>query len=329
MASFGLGSGAVWGENPALSRKGPLGTVQQILFTVPFERTDVYAELIDAERPLGVDPTSATIKVTRSHDSAETLPTLEPGCVREIAFASGSTRSELLALDDNSLIRWQELESSVALLKMHGIGRHKPTFTIHLADGPDGGTRVWLRYEFWRVEVQGKGMLDAFPPQDAASIGPTLQRVWSSDMSARGYEAVAAGPLDAPPLEDGFEVTFTLPYSQADVFRELIKVERAKRDAAAAVTACCRAPPLPAAPGRCAAKHLSSVLSRSLTLSPSRSLIRPGRRLPPEPCPPPAPHAQFGNPLGADKSLTFEPPAGETIGPDDPVRAAPHRRPPV
>eukprot|EP00966_Prymnesium_polylepis_P154384 3564725-Prymnesium_polylepis.1 len=126
MGDFGLGRGAVWGDNPALSRKGPLGNVQQILFTVPFERGDVYAELIDAAQPLGIDPTSVAIKVTRSHDSVEQLQTLEQGCVREIEFASGSTHSELMALEEGALIRWQELESSVAMLKMHGIGRHKP-----------------------------------------------------------------------------------------------------------------------------------------------------------------------------------------------------------
>ena len=42
------------------------------------------------------------------------------------------------------MIAWQELESTIRGTKMVGRGKHMPTFTIYLADAPEG-TWVMLR----------------------------------------------------------------------------------------------------------------------------------------------------------------------------------------
>ena len=215
------------GLHPANGVRETLGNVHEVVISVPFPRDAVYKELTSATLPLGLDRGRVGMRVLKNWEDSTQIDTLQIGCIREATFYGngGTATSELLELEQDRLIKWQELESSFSSTRMVGIGRHKPTFCIQLSDAPIG-TRALLRYEFYRIESRGLcgTRLDPmFPTEITSKLGATLRNSWVSDMVQRKYT-----PLVTPdvPFEDGFEVAFDLNFDIADVWRETVRFSK-------------------------------------------------------------------------------------------------------
>ena len=57
-------------------------------------------------------------------------------------------------------------------------------------------------------------------PEAVAKAHASLKRVWTDDMLARGYSRSVTPDVD---LDNGFVVTFTIPFGVKEVFKELIQ----------------------------------------------------------------------------------------------------------
>ena len=211
------------GLHPA-PRREVLGNVHEVEFSVPFPRDAIYKELTSATTPLGIDRGKVDMRCLKSWDDSTQIDALQIGCIREATFYGngGTATSELLELEQDRLVKWQELETSVNKTRMVGIGRHKPTFCVRLFDAPIG-TRALLRYEFYRIESRGLcgTKLEAtFPADITDRLAVTLRDSWVSDMMQRQHTPLVSRDT---PFEDGFEVAFDLNFDVADVWRELIR----------------------------------------------------------------------------------------------------------
>jgi len=170
-----------------------LGNFLELQFLLPFTRGDVFREVVSSQAPIGIEKKKVMIRVLKSVHNSSPIDALEVGCIREMAFHSvgGRTVSEVIKLEQDWMIKWQELETTVGInAKMIGIGRHKPTFAVYLEDAP-AGTRVRVRYEFYRVETRGlcgSRLENNFPAAIATTLDKTLRDSWTTDMLKRGYQ---------------------------------------------------------------------------------------------------------------------------------------------
>jgi len=190
-------------------------------FLVPFERTDIYREIVKASTPLGIDTRRVNIKVTKDGRSVEVI---SPGCIREAEFVdnTGTTTSKLVDLEDGKRIVWAELSSTVQSMRMIGTDTQQPLFSTTLQDAPRG-TLVELKYDFHKVQLPGlfgnSVNKSEFPTHISESLPEAVRTAWTTDMQSRGYEKLTTEEAGL----GGFEITFTLQFKRTDVFKELCK----------------------------------------------------------------------------------------------------------
>ncbi len=186
-----------------------------LIFTLPFKRADVYHELI-SEKQLGVDHSNIKIKVTRGGDgagaaaiekaidanassaaeaaeikahaaTAQGSSPLSVGCQREVTFPDGTIVSELIDLQEPSIIRWRQLSSNRETNMLGKDGGALPEVTIALDELADG-TSVRMTYDFYQIVNSRDGsVLDG--PQMSRLLATATQG-WSADMRRRGYSAL-------------------------------------------------------------------------------------------------------------------------------------------
>ena len=130
-----------------------------VSFFLPFERLDVYNELLSRDNPLGSSP-NAQFKILRPGYTEGMV--MSPGCVRRVVFGSpnfGETVSELTAAEPGpdvsgkSFIKWRQLHTATRM-NLLGRGHHPVEFIVEL-EGGQGGTLITLRYNFESIDMKG------------------------------------------------------------------------------------------------------------------------------------------------------------------------------
>lgn len=207
------------------------GDAFTLVFSLPFRREDIYAELVSPKQ-LGVDHSSVTIQITKRTDAAEAalqreleasargneareikqhlaetaMAALSVGCERTVTFPDGVVVSELVELVNPSVIRWRQIASNRQTNMVGKEGGPMPEVVIALDELPDGkGTSIRMTYDFYQI-LKSDGT-----PLDGALMSKLLSQAtqgWGADMVARGYETIdGADPVTArgapPPAPSG------------------------------------------------------------------------------------------------------------------------------
>ena len=189
------------------------GDAFTLVFSLPFDRADLYRELI-SPRQLGVDHTSVNIQITKRTDAAEAalqrelehsargneadeikehlaevaLSSLSVGCERTVSFPDGSVVSELVELVEPQVIRWRQISSDRMTNMVGKDGGPLPEVTIVLDELPENkGTTIRMTYDFYQI-LKADGT-----PLDGALMSKLLTQAtqgWGLDMVARGYQTV-------------------------------------------------------------------------------------------------------------------------------------------
>ena len=181
----------------------PMGACFTISFMLPFERADVFEQLLGSPStnvpPLG---SSSLVEFTLMRPGYDKRDEMSAGCVRRAAFAApayGEVISELTVAergDPNdaeggvSELVWRQLSSSTNL-NLVGDGHYLPEFGVTLEGNP-GGTVCTLRYNFAKAEMGGPlcclGCM--MPTLLKWNLQSSIDSVWYKDMISRGYQAV-------------------------------------------------------------------------------------------------------------------------------------------
>ena len=189
----------------ATARRLPLRNSYSHSFNITYSKEDVFKELTMAKKPLGVDLARVRITVTKSWVDPTLLDELEIGCVRHVAFldegADSKTSSELVRMEQDKLVEWDQVISTTKQLRMVGNDSTPPSLVVTLADGPRGGTTVTLLYTFETVETPalfGKTQSETMPEAVANQLTTQLASKWAQDMRGRGYTINPDGTAKAP-----------------------------------------------------------------------------------------------------------------------------------
>ena len=180
-------------RSPRFGRSRDMGGFT-ISFMIPFERIDIYDELVSTSNPLG-SPPNVVITVLREGYSGG----MSAGCVRRVGFVApfyGETISELMVAergpDDRrehgkSCIVWRQLESSTRL-NLLGERSATPEFEVELEGGP-GGTLVTLYYNFARAEMRGPlcFLAGCMPSLLKWHMHASVVTVWHMEMVRRNF----------------------------------------------------------------------------------------------------------------------------------------------
>jgi hypothetical protein len=199
-----------------------------VVFDLPFLRPDLWAELMNTEKPLGVAVGTRLSILQPGND--KDVP-LSMGAVRE-TVQSSNTKYVCSVVDykhdlDMSSIVWEIIEQLNTSLVLHGISDRLPRTVMSLEDDLLG-TRVTLRYTFSRLTGEstfGPGCSGCCNGASSAELKAALAHVcdqWHDDMARRGYRPLR--PPDAR-LGDGFVLSFDLPYRREDVYAELVSTD--------------------------------------------------------------------------------------------------------
>lgn len=169
----------------------------ELSFFVPFDRLDIYAELVvnaSDRLPLGASPNMVFTILRPGYDASDEM---SPGCVRQVSFAApffGETISELTVAepgapgeDGRSELVWRQLHSSTRL-NLLGDGRYLPEFGCVLESSTDG-TLVTMRYNFARAEMSGPlcFLVGCMPQLLKWHLHASISSVWHMEMVRRGH----------------------------------------------------------------------------------------------------------------------------------------------
>jgi len=217
----------------------PLDNNYRASFTMPFSKEDLFREITNINKPLGLDLGKVKFNVSDGWNTRTPATELKIGSIREARFMEGGVIiSELVELEAPHRIVWEEIESTVKKVRMVGNGATKPTFGVEFMDqGAD--TLITLTYNFHRVETPGAccgtSRSKSFPASITNNLADTLKKVWSVDMAARGVTGGGGGGgggggssvavSSASKLGGGFDVSFKLPFRRQDVYTELVKFD--------------------------------------------------------------------------------------------------------
>jgi hypothetical protein len=211
-AALGAGS-----QGPASDRKYiNEGDGFTLMFSLPFQRADIYRELISPKQ-LGVDHSNVQIKITRRTDSEQAkleqqlqesargkeskeiiehvqsslLSSLSVGCERTVTFPDGVVVSELVELVEPSVIRWRQVESKRSTNMVGKPGGDLPEVTIALDELPDdAGTSIRMTYDFYQIIKEDGTALDGGMMSKLLS---QATQGWAGDMASRGYQTCTGG----------------------------------------------------------------------------------------------------------------------------------------
>ena len=186
-----------------------------LTFELGFSRSDVYRELTKPLAPLGIDTSRVQMALQQSWVDGAPAHELSIGCVREARFVDegpgSATMSELVALEQDKLVGWDQLQSTSKRIRLVGLGPTCPSLFIALDDTPTGGARVTMTYTFHRVQTPGCCGMQShaqMPKRIAQQMNSSLHRKWDADMRAR------SGMLPEPAgLGGGFEVSPSATHS--------------------------------------------------------------------------------------------------------------------
>ena len=177
-------------------------------FLVPFDRNQLFKEVIKPDQPLGIDTARVNITVTKDGVPCNSI---SEGCIRVAEFTdgSGTTTSRLVRLEAGKTVVWEELESTITSMRMIGTETQRPLFTTKMTDAPRG-TMIELRYDFHKVQLPGlfgsSVNKSSFPTHISDSLPEAVKTAWTSDMLARGYTKLTSEDAGL----GGFEIAFTL-----------------------------------------------------------------------------------------------------------------------
>jgi len=120
-----------------------LGGGFQVAFRLPFKRADIFKELCHPTSPLGSELTCTKYVIEGGglEQAAAEAGALQIGVKRRVIFKSeGSSNnevvSELVALEENVFIRWQQLSSNNDVVNMLGEGDSLPEVSMHSPTRP-------------------------------------------------------------------------------------------------------------------------------------------------------------------------------------------------
>ncbi|KAL1499034.1 hypothetical protein AB1Y20_013550 [Prymnesium parvum] len=217
-------------------RHRPCGRSHRLTFDIKFDRSAIFKELTRPTVPLGVDTSNVRVKLMVSLTDNKPCSNMQVGCVRESIFLEeGQTKtvSELVRMEEDELLEWEQIESTTKALKLVSTSKAKPSITIKLTDGEAGNTTVTFLYQFDEVHVAsfwGKKTTQFFPEETAKVLTTYMKRRWAEDLLQRGYHESsrtesAPRKAESTVLKE-LQVEFGLPFNRSDVFNELAKFGR-------------------------------------------------------------------------------------------------------
>jgi len=165
-------------------------------FDLPFQRDDVFSELVNTNQPLGLSSQNVKLFIQRQGKSPNAPVSV--GCVRKAEFVGpfeGYTVSELVQVETGKLLRWEQLQSDTVFNlvghEVDGTLIH-PECLIEL-ETMSMGTRVRLFYTFSHVQVKHP-LLCLLTPCIPGLLSWYLQRnvasTWVNEMGQKGHKVV-------------------------------------------------------------------------------------------------------------------------------------------
>ena len=170
-----------------------LDGVYEHTFELSFPRPDVFRELTQPFSPLGVDTSRIQVALQLSWIDSAPASQLAVGCIRETRYFDEGDRSftisELVALEQDRRIVWDQLESTTKQIRMVGLGTNCPSLVMSLEDTASGGTKLTLTYTFHRVLTParycGWNSHEQMPTHIAELMSASIESAWAEDMTAR------------------------------------------------------------------------------------------------------------------------------------------------
>jgi len=149
-------------------------------FVVPFQRENVFDELVSYFRPLGV-PTDGPGAVRFGvPDGAPYTPAedskFEMGWRRVALFEDGYVVNECVELVPGWMVKWRQVDSQKSGMQLVG----EPEICMKLADTSEGATWCWIRMDSWGIFGEGGEKL-------RRTFKEMRQKAWTEDMTRRGY----------------------------------------------------------------------------------------------------------------------------------------------
>lgn len=148
-------------------------------FTIPYNRENVFAEVVKFSDPLAAD---VDIRYTLHGAPKEpTPPTISVGMQRKAEFLNpeiaGYTISQCVALEPGRMVKWRQLESKKKGMNLLGADGKMPEVTITLSDHHEG-CNIKLAYDFASVSGGDADQLKTL-------VLTTAKDLWSSAMALR------------------------------------------------------------------------------------------------------------------------------------------------
>lgn len=174
-------------NNPSFSTK----------ITLPFLLDDVFSELLNPDKQLGVSP-PVTFVGPISKQEYKGREVLKAGVKRKADIGEGTVVSELLAVNPPTQIVWKQLETSLKTVNMHGGGKgDEPGVAIMLREA---GRSTELTFQYYFAELSDPRNWWSVPKFDHLIQPEALKLEMTEQMRQRGYSDKEKNPqeVEAP-----------------------------------------------------------------------------------------------------------------------------------